>query len=339
MKQSQLTIADIARLAGVSKKSVSRVINGEAGVSDATRANIRAIIEAQGYEPDRRARALAGNRSFLLGVAYDNPNAAYVLELLQGAVRAANGHGYEVVMHPVDEAAGEIAARLDSFMRRSGCDGLVLTPPLSEAPGLVSRIAQRPWPAVRIAGDDVALEIPQIRYDDRSAALAITRHLIDLGHRRIGFVGGPEHGGSTGRRLAGFRDALSARGLELRSDHQGWGDFTFLSGLAAGRRMLALAARPSAVMCCNDEMAAGVIHAAREAGLGVPDDLSVTGFDDSHIAQEMWPPLTTVRQPVGEMGAAAVEALLGSMAGTKPAGRRDYAHDVVVRLSTAAPRS
>lgn len=333
MDSKPLTISDIARLAGVSKKSVSRVINAERGVSEKTRARILAIMRKQGYEPDRRARALARRQSFLLALAYDNPNADYVLDVLNGMLRVAIPRGYEVIMHPVDDAGTATGERLASFVRRSGCDGLVVIPPLSERAELLAEFA---WPAVRIAGDDVTLRMPQVRYDDRAAALAITTQLLDLGHRRIGFVGGPQGGGSTRRRLAGFRDAFASRTLEPDPALLAWGDFTFSGGIAAAQVLLAGNERPSALMCCNDQMAIGVLHAAHEMGLAVPADLSVTGFDDAPVARVAWPPLSTVRQPVLEMGAAAGTALIDAVEGrAAPGGLVEFTHVLVSRRSSA----
>lgn len=332
-----LTISDVARLAGVSKKSVSRVLNDEQGVSDATRERVKAIMAEHGYRPDRRARALAGNRSFLVALAYNNPNAGYIMGLLQGVLRAANERGYEVIMHPLPfPAPGSAGDDLVRFVSRAGCDGLVLTPPLSESPTVLAALGAAGIDFVRISGDDTDFDAPQVRFDDRAAALLITSHLTDEGHRRIAFVGGPETSGTTRRRLAGFRDALLARGVKPDMTLERFGNFTFLSGMAAVDELLALENRPTAVMCCNDEMAAGAIHAARQRGLSVPDQLSVTGFDDSAIAGEVWPPLTTVRQPLHEMGEMSAELLMLKLdgQGMPPHPIRGFEHTVLTRQSS-----
>lgn len=337
IRKKQVTINDIARLAGVSKKSVSRVLNGESGVSETTRERVQAIMAEQGYRPDRRARALAGNRSYLLAIAYNNPNSAYVLELLQGVLEVANTRGYEVIMHPVDIETSSAEQQLLDFLRRSGIDGLILSPPLSDAPEALGELTRGKWPVARIAGDDISLNIPQVRFDDRAAALAVTNHLLQLGHRRIGFVGGGQDSAPSRRRLAGFRDAMAGRGQDVNPAWQAWGEFTFSSGLEAGRRLLTPQDGPTALMCCNDQMAAGVVHAAQEAGLSVPGDLSVTGFDDAPIAREFWPPLTTVSQPVEAMGSAATEQLIDWLEG-RAAGSTvtAFSHTLVERSSAAA---
>lgn len=338
VKDRSVTINDIARIAGVSKKSVSRVLNDESGISEETRAHIKSIMAEQGYQPDRRARALAGHKSFLIALVYNNPNPAYVVEMLKGVQSVAGKDGYEIVMHAVTMDAARAAEDIQLFMRRSGCDGLILTPPLSEMADILGSEELRKWPIVRIAGDDVSLEIPQIRYDDRSGAIFVTAHLLDLGHTRIGFVGGARDSGPTRRRLAGFRDALSSRGIAADEALEAFGDFSFRFGEEAARRLLALPARPTAFMCCNDEIAAGVIHAVRESDLRVPLNVSVSGFDDSALAQQVWPPLTSVRQPVQEMGAAAAAHLLATMHNdVLQNARRDFEHSLVIRRSTAPP--
>lgn len=310
MADKNVTITDIAKRAAVSKKSVSRVINDEDGVSQKTREHIQAIIKETGYQPDRRARALAGQNSYLLALAYNNRNPAYVLDLLQGALEEANRLGFEIILHPVSGDANEAPSDLLQLMRRSGADGLVLTPPLSESFHMFDGFRRLERPIVRIASDDVASPIPQISFDDRAAAFDITTYLLTHGYRKIAFVGGPQESGPTRRRFAGFKDAMHAQKSDIRPEWLVHGDFTFVSGVDAGTSLLSSESPPEAVMCSNDEMAAGIIHAARGHGLRVPDNLAVTGFDDAPIAQQVWPPLTTVRQPLFKMGSAAIDQLV-----------------------------
>ena len=336
MAVESLTINDIARLSGVSKKSVSRVLNDEKGVSDATRERVKAIMAQHGYRPDRRARALAAKRSYLVTLAYNNPNPTYVLGVLNGLLPIANQAGYEVIVHPLpyptDRGAGEA---LLAFARRSGCDGLILIPPLSESPDVLTKLSNARIPVVRIAGDDIDHDVPHVHFDDRAAALEITSRLIQSGHSRIGFIGGPADSGPTRRRLAGFRDALRAAALNASAEYEGFGQFTFLSGVEVGTRLLSLSQPPSAIMCCNDEMAAGVINAAGQLGVSVPDQLAVTGFDDSPIAKEVWPPLSTVHQPVDDMAAAAGRLLLQSIEQPQSVAPSvvNFSHSLVIRQS------
>lgn len=336
MSKNNLTINEIARLAGVSKKSVSRVLNGERGVSDATRERIQAIMDDVGYQPDRRARALASQRSLLIGLAYNNRNPSYILDLLTGSQTAANAKGYEVVMHQI--ANGESAAdEVTKFMRRSACDGLIITPPLSESATLIAELTRQGWPLVRIAGDYADFDAPQIRYNDRTAALSLTTTLIQQGHRRIAFIGGPEQAGPTRRRLSGVQDALALHNLELSESLIRYGDFTFESGHQLGADLIAVQPRPTAIMCANDEMAAGVYRSAAAAGIAIPLDLSVTGFDDSPVASHLYPPLTSVRQPVQDMMALAVN-ILTTEAPTQAQVVAQFDAVVVTRESIAPPK-
>lgn len=331
----RITINDIARMSGVSKKSVSRVINNEPGISDKTRQHIKSVMERENYVPDRRARALAASRSFLVALAYNNLNPSYVLELLRGMQTVAGQYGYEIVMHAVLEQGDKAVSEIRAMMQRSGCDGVVLTPPLSEHPAIIGAFSEESWLAARVAGDDVELPIPQVKYDDRAATVEVTRHLIELGHRKIGFIGGPQDSGSTRRRLAGFKDALMIQGITIDESSIAWGEFTFASGLTGGKEILNRKLRPTAIVCCNDEMASGAIHAVRELGFRVPDDISVTGFDDSPLAQQLWPPLTTVRQPVADMATFAMQSLVGALSKSDiPEKRIDCRHKLVVRKST-----
>jgi len=331
----KLTINEIAKLAGVSKKSVSRVINGEKGISEATRERIKGIIDDLGYQPDRRARALASKRSLLVGLAYNNRNPSYILDLLTGSQSAANAKGYEIVMHQIGHGQGA-AEEVIKFMHRSACDGLIITPPLSESATLIAEIAELPWPLVRIAGDYADFNIPQVRYNDRTAALSLTKTLIESGHTNIAFIGGPEHAGPTQRRLSGIQDALALFDLQLSATLIRYGDFTFNSGRALGAELLASNTRPSAIMCANDEMAAGVYHSAAAAGIAIPRDLSVTGFDDSPVASHLYPPLTSVRQPVQDMMAIAVDILTSAQPISKQVVAQ-FDAVVITRESIAPP--
>ncbi len=339
MAKKTLTINDIARLSGVSKKSVSRVLNDEHGVSEDTRSRIKAVMSEYGYQPNRRARALAANRSFLLAFVYNNPNSAYVQLLLSGVLRLANGRGYEVLVHAMDNPAPDDAGQqILQFFQRAGCDGLILSPPLSESLSVITAIEGAGISAVRLAGDQMPAQMPQISFDDREAALRMTRHLIERGATRFAFLGGPEQSAPTKRRLSGYRDALVANGLSPAEFVEVYGDFSFRSGLILGQELLASDARPDCFVCCNDEMAAGVIHAVSQAGLSVPGDVLVSGFDDAPIAQEILPPLSTVRQPIEAMGEASVLALLslidGSSAPSETAQRR-FTPELIFRDSTA----
>ena len=317
MIEKQLTINDIARLSGVSKKTVSRVLNRESGVKEDTRERVLQVMQAHGYAPNRRARAFAAGRSFLLGVAFDNPNSNYVLSILNGVFKSAQANGYEVVVHPFGlDTKASLVEELTGFMARSGCDGIILTPPLSEQPSVMTWIEQSQISVCRISGDDVQLRGGHVRFDDRTAAMDITNYLVSEGHQKIAFLGGPQSASPSRRRYAGFRDAMTLHGLTVRPEWVRWGAFTFVSGVDHAEALFDADERPTAIMCCNDEMAVGVIQAARTRSIRVPEDISVTGFDDAPIASEVWPPLTTVEQPLESMGQVAASILIGHIENT-----------------------
>lgn len=336
MSKKNPTINEIARLAGVSKKSISRVINGEQGVSEDTRSRIKQIMEEVGYAPNRRARALANSRSFLLGLVYNNANSSYVLELLAGCQATGNAQGYEIVMHSISDDSNA-AEEIIRFMRRSGCDGLILTPPVSESTSIVAALLEQQWPMVRIAGDNADFQLSQIKYNDRTASLSLASELIRLGHRQIAFIGGPNQAGPTLRRLAGVHDALALQGLTL--DHQSirYGDFTFESGREIAMELLTQSNRPTALICANDEMAAGAYQSAATLGIAIPTELSVSGFDDSPAASHLWPQLTSVRQPVQEMAADAVHQLINFASQDSNFLIKQYEAEIVFRNSIAPP--
>jgi len=330
------TINEIARLAGVSKKTISRVINDEQGVSEDTRSRIKRIMEEVGYEPSRRARALANSRSFLLGLVYNNANSSYVLDLLAGCQATGNAQGYEIVMHSISEE-DNAAQEIIRFMRRSGCDGLILTPPVSESTSVLAALLGHQWPMVRIAGDNADFQLSQIKYNDRTASLTLASELIRLGHRQIAFIGGPNQAGPTLRRLAGVHDALALHGLALGHQSIRYGDFTFESGREMAMELLTQPNRPTAIICANDEMAAGSYQSAATLGIAIPTELSVSGFDDSPVASHLWPQLTTVRQPVQDMAAEAVLQLINFDHLKSNLIIKQYEADVVFRNSMAPP--
>jgi len=308
------TINDIARMAGVSKKTVSRVLNKSHFVSAETRAKVEEIIGLTGYSPDPQARGLAFRRSFLVGIIFDNPNPQYVVNMQQGILDGLRGSGYELVIHPCDRKSHSYLTDIRHFVERQKLFGVVLPPSMSEDEQLARLLEELKCSYVRIAS--VPLDRPErmVVSHDRRGGEAAARHLIELGHRRIGFVSGPPSFRSTHERRAGLEDGLAAAGLSLSPDFVAEGAYTFDSGIACGTALMARAERPTAVFCANDEMAAGLLHAARRAGLRVPQDLSVVGFDDFQVATQVWPPLTTLHAPtrdIGRLAALKLFALAG----------------------------
>jgi len=329
------TINDIARMAGVSKKTVSRVINDSPLVRGETREAVKAIIRETGFAPDPQARGLAFRKAFLVGLIYDNPNPQHTLSHQQGLLDAFQGSGFELVVRPVDRTS---PARLDdirSFVERQKPFGVVLPSPVSEDEELVALLKELDCRYVRIAS--AALDSPEhmvVSHDGEGARQA-ARHLADLGHTRIGLVSGPPTFRSSHERRMGFSYGLADRGLSLDESLVRQGGYTYESGMAAARELLALPDRPTAIFALNDEMAAGIYTAAHEAGLAVPHELSVVGFDDAPIASRLWPPMTSVRLPLRDMGRLAGELLLAPAERRGGAAPHDVQPELIVRASTA----
>jgi LacI family transcriptional regulator len=319
------TINDIARLAGVSKKTVSRVINQSPFVRDETRERIEAVITEWGYAPDPQARGLAFRRSFLIGMIYDNPNPQYVVNMQLGLLDGMRGSGFELVVHPCDRASPTFLADVRTFVERQKLYGVVLPPSVSEDERVAKLLREIGCSYIRIASVELDKPEHMIVGHDRMGGSQAARHILDLGHTRIAFISGPPSFRSSHERRGGFEDALTEVGMSLDPDYVIQGAYTFESGTACGDALLAMTPRPTAIFAGNDEMAAGVLQSARKAGLMVPRDLTIVGFDDFQIAQAVWPPLTTIRTPTREIGRMAAEKLIGDArreardpAGTEP---------------------
>jgi LacI family transcriptional regulator len=335
------TINDIARLANVSKKTVSRVINESPFVREETRARVAEIIKSTGFTPDPQARGLAFRRSFLVGLIYDNPNAPYVINVQEGALGGLRRVGYELVVHPCDRTSAEFLPDIQQLIGRQKLDGVLLPPPVSESQALAELLQRIACPYVRILS--AALDQPQnlVLSMDRQSAAEVAEHLAKLGHTRIAMIVGPPTYRSSRERLEGFSNALADRGLTLSPQYLAEGAYTFESGAACAELLLSRTPRPTAIFAGNDETAAGVYRTAYLRGLKIPDDLTVIGFDDSPLASRLCPSLTTMRQPIRDMGRLAAEKLIAKIAktaGPSIAATTVFPH-LVVRESSARPGS
>lgn len=328
-------IEDVARAAGVSPKTVSRVLNNEPNVRDEMRQRIRQAMDALGYRPNPSARSLASNRAFLIALLYDNPSPHYVMEVQQGALEACDAHQYNMMVRPLLSDAPDFVERVDVLISQFRLDGLLLTPPISDHEVLLDLLRTRgiPWASVspKNFSEGVGATL-----DERSASREIVQHLVALGHRRIAHIAGhPAHGGSVWR-LRGYRDGLEQAQLPYDEALVVEGQFSFDSGVAGARRLFALEQRPTAIFGANDDTAAGILWAAAEHGLKVPQDLSVCGFDDVPLAQQVWPALTTVRQPSRDMGRMAATQLLRMIKDGEPGQMVSVPYTLRLRRSTAA---
>jgi LacI family transcriptional regulator len=335
------TINDIARLAGVSKKTVSRVINQSPFVREETRARIDAVIQQIGYTPDPQARGLAFRRSFLIGLVYDNPNAQYIVNSQEGVLDALRGSGFELVVHPCDRLSEDFVPGVRRFVERQKLHGVILLPPVSEDQTLARALEEIDCQFVRLASVRLDNTPRMIVSSDRDATAEAATYLEALGHRRIGFIAGPSHHRSAHERKGGFMDALEKRGLTLPPELIVEGAYSFESGVACGEALLARKPRPTAIFASNDEMAAGVYKAAFRLKIAIPDELSVIGFDDSPVASRLSPALTTIRLPIRDMARLAASKLLpvaGGRGEVVSGGVSRIVPHLMVRDSSQAPR-
>ncbi|TWB19085.1 LacI family transcriptional regulator [Nitrospirillum amazonense] len=342
-EKRSITIREVADLAKVSIKTVSRVINREAGVSHETHARVMDAIARLDYRPNLNARGLAGDRSFLIGLFYDNPSAHYMSDVQAGAVARCREGGFHLLVEPWDSTDPTVGDQVLNLISQLRLEGVILTPPLVDHAGVLEALRTSRIPLVRIAPDTDRETAPFVYMDDYAASRQMTAYLISLGHRRIGFLlGHPDHG-ATEQRYRGFRDELAEHRIPLDPELVRPGHFSYRIGMACAEQLLTLADRPTAIFASNDDMAAASVAVAQRLGLSVPADLSVAGFDDTPVARIIWPQLTTIRQPISRMAAAAADLLIDRAVRrqpwTHPMPRRLLEFEVVVRESTAPPSS
>lgn len=346
-----VTIYDVAARAGVSIKSVSRVVNGEPNVSPALREKVNAAVAELGYRRSLSARSLAGSSSSIIAALVDaeltiehwrsGRGNDYLSRLELGALMECRQADYHLMVELVDHGSGMLRRDLVSLLSAIRPDGVLLTPPNSDHPVVLDVLEEAGVAFARISPERELDRGICVRMDERQAAYDITVHLIGLGHTRLAHVSGPRSYAASKLRREGFDKALRDHGLEAGSGAVVEGDFTFESGLRAAEALLRGPGRPTAIFAANDDMALGVLQAAAAAGLRSPEDLSVAGFDDTPSAVFSTPPLTTVRQPVAEMAAAAarrlVPALRAAMGAEGAATDVVTPYSLIVRASTGAP--
>lgn len=306
-----VTISDIARIANVSKKTVSRVINKSASVSQETRLKVEAAIAHAGFTPNQQARALAFQKSFLVAMIYDNPNPQYVVNIQRGILDVLAETEYQLVLQPYDRSDGEYYDRVENFMRLYKPSGVVLTPSISEDDKLAKMLQSFSSNYIRIASVDIDTPQRMVRTHERHGGRLAAIHLAKLGHTNIGHIKGPTTFRSATERWLGFKEGLAEFNIELDERLVKTGAYNFDSGVACAAELLDMENPPTAIFAGNDEMAVGVYFAARQAGISVPDQLSVVGFDDTPISARVWPSLTTVQSPIREIGRAAARRIAG----------------------------
>jgi len=311
----KITISEVAAKAGVSIKTVSRVMNNEAGVRSATKEKVQAAMAELNYRPSQAARSLASTQSFQIGFIYDNPNAYYVIDMQNGILDICRNNNYELVIHPCDASAADITEEIKQVIKRSNLDGLVLTPPLSENQELIFELEKKGVSFVRvISGKGNPEDANQCVFvNDRTASTAIAEYLIELGHKDIAFICGDAEHKSSRERFEGFHYALKQHNIQTNPDFIIDGTYSFESGVNGAKQLLALDKKPTAIFASNDEIAAGALFACRLEGVDIPTDISIVGFENSPFSRQTWPKLTTAEQPTENIAKAATELLLKQM--------------------------
>lgn len=331
----RVTIKDVSALAGVSIKTVSRVLNKEKYVRADTREKVEAAVKALNFIPSLAARTLGGKRSHQIALIYDNHSPFYIHQIQEGIWAQCREQGVRMLAQPGDVASPTLVEEVGGLIDQTHVDGIILSSPVTDSPEVLAELERRRIPFVRISPGTNHAMTSSVFMDDVQAADDMTTHLINLGHRRIAFiVGHPNHMASD-QRLFGYRRALDRAGIAFEPGIVRPGLFDFASGAEAAASLLDMAVPPSAIFASNDDMAAGVLAVAHQRDIAVPDALSVAGFDDTELASAVWPPLTTIRQPTRALAYTAAGLLFSDEQGVV---HRRLQHELIERGSTGRVR-
>ncbi len=330
------TIKDVSAAAGVSTKTVSRVLNREKYVSAELRQRVEGAMARLNFQPSAAARMLAGKRSHQIALFYDNQGPHYIHQIQTGIWERCVEEGVRLLAQPSDAASPNLALEVGGLIDQTQVDGVILSSPVTDSIAALEELDRRGMRYVRISPGTDHGRSSSVSMDDVQAADDMTSHLIALGHKRIGFIVGHTNHTASDLRLFGYRRALDRAGLAFEPKYVRPGLFDFASGVAAAETLLDLPNPPTAIFASNDDMAAGVLTVAHRRGMALPADLSVAGFDDIALAGQLWPPLTTVRQPTRQLAYAAASLLFEGV--ESPVHRR-LPHELVLRASTAAPKN
>ena len=332
------TITDVAKHAGVSMKTVSRVLNNEPNVAEKTRDKVLEAAKALRYTPNLAARGLASSKSYLIAMMFGSSSPNYLANLQAGAIEACRENGFHLVVEAFDMTSDHISDDFERRLERLPVDGIILTAPFSDSPEIFKILKRLNIDFVPVAPSHEIEGISSVKMDNVQAAKEMTEYLIGLGHTDIGFIKGPPKHSSSGHRFRGFKEALAAHGLDLNPDWVVGGDFSFKSGVDAATKILENEMLPSAIFASNDDMAAGVVSVAGGRGISVPEALTVAGFDDTPLAKILWPQLTTIKQPIYDMGHRAANILINPPKDEDRLTSYCMEHDLIIRDSTA-PKS
>jgi LacI family transcriptional regulator len=326
-------IRDVAALAGVAVKTVSRVLNNHPYVAAETRARVEEAMRSLDFRPSIAARILSGAKSNQIALIYDNHSPYYMFQIQNGCWTRCQQDGIRLLAQPVDVADPLIGDQIRGLISETHVDGIVLSSPVTDCDPVLRMLEAMDVPFVRISpGTNHALT-SSVFMDDAQAADDMTSHLINFGHRRIGFIKGHPNHMASDDRLFGYRRALDRAGISFEPQLVCEGEFDFESGVMAGRQLLDLAQPPTAIFAANDDMAAGVLAVAHDRGIDLPGQLSVAGFDDTTLARSVWPPLTTIHQPMFDLAHTATDILIAG----GDINHRRLPHTLIERASVAPP--
>ena len=329
-------IVDVALKANVSIATVSRVVNNSTHkVNAITRKKVLAVVEELDYRPNALAKGLLTKKTMTVGIIIPDISNPYYAEIVRGVQDVADRHGYAVILLNTDRIQERTTKHI-KFLREKSADGIIFSGGAIRGEKVLSSLEGFRGRTVVIGRHK--LESSAVMIDNVGGATKAMRHLIDLGHERIGFIGGPDKSASARDRHAGYRSGLMHYGYPVNKDLMGKGDFTPRSGYVSAKELIEKA-EPTAIFAANDQMAFGTIHAANELGLRVPDDLSVVGFDNIPFGSYFDPPLTTVEIPMYQIGAAAMEMLVNVISGEDGEKFRSFGTNLLVRASTARKAS
>lgn len=337
------TIEDVASLARVSIKTVSRVVNREPNVRESTREKVDNAIAELDYRPNPSARNLASHRARLIVLVYDDPRAyevpssGYIINMQEGALRACREQGYELLIHPCNYRDKNVSGELQELINHARPSGIVLAAPLSNMSKIVRAVKATDTPCVRLSTGSSSLREYSVATNDREISAEMTRYLASLGHQRIAFIQGNRSHNAVCNRFDGYKDGLEQAGLAYSDELVVEGDNSIGSGEKCAEQLLNLKPRPTAIFSANDDMAAGVVRVATRTGISIPGELSVAGCDDISLAQQIFPALTTIRQPLCAMAQAASQALIDGSRGQPHEPRLEIVPGTIQERESTGP--
>jgi LacI family transcriptional regulator len=332
------TLNDVARLAGVSSMTVSRVINNSGHIGPETRAKVNQAIVELGYMPNVLARQLRSKRTKTIALVLTDITNPFFTTIARGVEDTARAQGYAVMFCNTDESEAEEIEYVRMLIQRR-VDGILLVP-ATDSSGSLQLLHKHGLPVVVLDRHVRSGQVDEVRTDSEAGAYLAIRHMIDLGHRRIAVLTGPADVSTSMDRVAGYRRALAEESLEPDSRYILFGEYNDASGFEMTQRILAARPRPTALFAANNFIAFGAIQALREAGLSIPEEMSIAVFDDLPQGWVFDPFLTVVSQPAYEIGRQATELMLERLTGEAPAEPRTIVlpSELIARRSTAPPR-